>query len=298
MARKSPADLAAAMEAELDEYPDERAEILLEAAEQWRQAGNDDRAVVLLTEVAGMGGEDAGHARVALADLYFRLGRDEQAHAELDTLRQNRPASPSPYHLAGELMEERGDLQEALTWFNMAVARLEDEEMADLGPMTYAGSVVGGRRRVRTALELPPDELDESVHDHREQIEDLFEALTPPTPRGETRVLFWPRAEIPVAHETWPVLVEHADADAILADREAANRELSEAGATRITMVPLTVATLAEFATRTGGDPLDESTRMACMAEVDATVSWPPERNAPCWCGSGRKYKKCCGRPR
>ncbi|TDC03308.1 SEC-C metal-binding domain-containing protein, partial [Actinomadura bangladeshensis] len=27
------------------------------------------------------------------------------------------------------------------------------------------------------------------------------------------------------------------------------------------------------------------------------TLAWPPERNAPCWCGSGRKYKKCCGSP-
>jgi hypothetical protein len=26
-------------------------------------------------------------------------------------------------------------------------------------------------------------------------------------------------------------------------------------------------------------------------------VPWPPERNAACWCGSGRKYKKCCGAP-
>lgn len=24
-------------------------------------------------------------------------------------------------------------------------------------------------------------------------------------------------------------------------------------------------------------------------------ITWPPERNAPCWCGSGRKYKQCCG---
>jgi tetratricopeptide (TPR) repeat protein len=23
-------------------------------------------------------------------------------------------------------------------------------------------------------------------------------------------------------------------------------------------------------------------------------VAWPPGRNQPCWCGSGRKYKKCC----
>lgn len=28
-----------------------------------------------------------------------------------------------------------------------------------------------------------------------------------------------------------------------------------------------------------------------------ALVAWPPNHFAPCWCGSGRKYKKCC-RPR
>ncbi|MET9315984.1 SEC-C metal-binding domain-containing protein [Kribbella sp. NPDC003505] len=26
-------------------------------------------------------------------------------------------------------------------------------------------------------------------------------------------------------------------------------------------------------------------------------VEWPPPRNQPCWCGSGIKYKKCCGGP-
>jgi len=26
-------------------------------------------------------------------------------------------------------------------------------------------------------------------------------------------------------------------------------------------------------------------------------IPWPPERNDRCWCGSGAKYKKCCGRP-
>jgi uncharacterized protein YecA (UPF0149 family) len=25
-----------------------------------------------------------------------------------------------------------------------------------------------------------------------------------------------------------------------------------------------------------------------------AMVAWPPNRTAPCWCGSGRKYKQCC----
>ncbi len=27
------------------------------------------------------------------------------------------------------------------------------------------------------------------------------------------------------------------------------------------------------------------------------TREWPPARNEPCWCGSGTKYKKCCGAP-
>jgi hypothetical protein len=26
-------------------------------------------------------------------------------------------------------------------------------------------------------------------------------------------------------------------------------------------------------------------------------IGWPPPRNKPCWCGSGLKYKKCCGGP-
>jgi uncharacterized protein YecA (UPF0149 family) len=26
-------------------------------------------------------------------------------------------------------------------------------------------------------------------------------------------------------------------------------------------------------------------------------IAWPPGRNQPCWCGSGRKYKKCCAAP-
>lgn len=26
-------------------------------------------------------------------------------------------------------------------------------------------------------------------------------------------------------------------------------------------------------------------------------IPWPPARNEACWCGSSRKYKKCCAAP-
>ncbi|WP_371581244.1 SEC-C metal-binding domain-containing protein [Streptomyces sp. NBC_01314] len=28
---------------------------------------------------------------------------------------------------------------------------------------------------------------------------------------------------------------------------------------------------------------------------VGRRPDWPPPRNGPCWCGSEREYKKCCG---
>jgi tetratricopeptide (TPR) repeat protein len=302
VASNTAAELAARIEADLDEFPDERGEILLEAAEQWHRAGQHDRAIARLEDVVALGGEDGEHAQVALADMLFDLGQVEQAHAQLDTLRQSRPSSAGPCHLVGELLEEYGEFEQALTWFNMAISRLTEEEMAARSQvLSYAGNIVAGRRRVREALGLPSDELDISARERAEAAKEWANSLTPQQQApSETRVLFWPRAEIPRAHEMWPEVVALADPDAVIAQREAANRELAESGTGRISMVPLTVARLVEFAARTGGDPADEDTRLACMAEIvdeGGAISWPPERNVPCWCGSGKKYKKCCGRP-
>ncbi|MEV1116736.1 tetratricopeptide repeat protein [Actinosynnema sp. NPDC049800] len=300
----TPADIAAQLQADLEQYPDERTQILIEAAETWRQAGEGERAVALLEQAVAEGGEDADEARVALADVLFALDRVEQAEAQLDTLRRERPPSPAPYHLAAELLEERGSLDEALTWYGMALSRLTEEELAqrsgEFGFASYANTVLAGRRRVRQALAMPPDELDESVRSMEDHAEEFARALTPRASPKEARVLFWPRGEISRAHETWPQLVQHADEETVLADREAANRELSESGVARITMVPLTVHRLLDFAARTGGDPADEQIRLACLAEIveeGGAVAWPLARNAPCWCGSAAKYKKCCGRP-
>lgn len=304
MRTESAAKTAAQLEAELEQYPEERGEILVEAAQAWRQAGADDRAVALLTQAVALGGEEGDNARIDLAEVLFDLGQAEQAQAHLDELRHQRPSSPVPYHLAAELLEHRGELPQALAWFDLAVAQLTKEELADrnteFGFFSHANNIVTGRRRVRQALGLPPDELDESVQGPSERAGDLVRASAQPAPPGEVRVLFWPRDEIPRAHEGWPHLVQHAEADTVVADREAANRELSEAGVARIVMVPLTTAKLREFATRTGSDPAAEDTRLACMNEVvsdGGVINWPPARNEPCWCGSGAKYKKCCGRP-
>lgn len=291
------------LEADLDRYPDERGEILLEAAEAWWAAGEHDRALDLWTEAVSLGGEDGAEARVALADALFDLDRVDEAEAALEELRRLRPPSPAPYQLAAELLEARGELERAANWFDMAAARLTEEQLtaqrAELGFLSVAHTVVTGRRRVRRALGLPADRLDESADLHGgDPIQRLADRLSP-RPR-QVRVLFWSRGEVAEAHRRWPGLVQHDDEVAVLRDRELANRELAEEGTAKITLVPLTAAGLAGFAARTGGDPTEEDTRAAYAEEVVAAgggIAWPPARNDRCWCGSAAKYKKCCGRP-
>lgn len=63
----------------------------------------------------------------------------------------------------------------------------------------------------------------------------------------------------------------------------------------RLSVSPLTVAELVEAH---GADANTGEARSSLAAEVARSgraLDWPPARNGRCWCGSGQKYKKCCG---
>jgi Plasmid pRiA4b ORF-3-like protein/SEC-C motif len=68
-----------------------------------------------------------------------------------------------------------------------------------------------------------------------------------------------------------------------------------------VRVVPLDVPGLLAYAQRESKEPAHRRTRLAYTSWLYETggyaVAWPPERNGPCWCGSGTKYKKCCGSP-
>ncbi len=133
--------------------------------------------------------------------------------------------------------------------------------------------------------------------------EDRPATTTAPVTRSGTdlaRILMWTRDGLTQAPEPWPSLVEDRPAADLMHERERQNREMTADGDLRVVMVMITPDELADFARRTNGDPLEKATRNALLVERfeagDGQV-WPPERNAPCWCGSGAKYKKCCGTP-
>jgi tetratricopeptide (TPR) repeat protein len=305
------------LEADLGQYPDQRGEILLEIATARLDVGEPDRAVDIWRDLIAGGGEDSDYARVELAEYLFGIGQDEDARAELAALKATARTSGGGWTLAAELLQERGELAESLVWYTMATERFTPEEMAGLGGnagwATSAGMLVRSRRGVRQAMGLPPDETDQLVPDQGE-IEKLFLRPLPSAedamdtvrvhrgaPTG-VRTLFWPRSEFDAARERWSDAMDQNVTQAqYYRDLETKLAAMASEGAGQLSAVTCSVDTLAVYVDAAGDRPLDSSSARSDYLDTRYSeghyVHWPPPRNHPCWCGSGTKYKKCCGAP-
>lgn len=121
-----------------------------------------------------------------------------------------------------------------------------------------------------------------------------------------TLALAWfPADEYPEALRRWPELtaegaakgaVDHAAYSLAL---ERTLREYADAGLTRLAISPIRIPDFLAWCADRDLDPAASPTRAqysADLARRQEAIAWPPNRNQPCWCGSGRKYKQCCGR--
>jgi hypothetical protein len=116
------------------------------------------------------------------------------------------------------------------------------------------------------------------------------------------RFAYLPAAEYAAARERklLDATMPHTHVDYRRMCQEAMRETASNRPGGRVYVVPLDVTGLLQYAEREGKDPASRQTRMDynnSLVGDGREVGWPPERNAPCWCGSGRKYKKCCGAP-
>jgi len=300
---------AAALEADADEYPDQRGEILLEASAAWRRAGDDDRAEQILLSLVEAGGEDGAYARVELADRAFDRGDASAARSWLTGLAADPALHDGHCQLAAELLAAHDDLPGALRWYDRFVARLAEDQLTALdGPggwMAFAAIPMRARRQLREQLGFPPDAADERVPAHPGDNPGGWEAerarlTAEQLPAGRpprAQVLVFRRDERELAIRTWPDTYQN-DAD-YYRDVEARRRSDAESGLAETVIVPMSVADLITFAQTEGGSPVEQSTRERYSTTVPQAqhIRWPPARNDRCWCGSGIKYKKCCGRP-
>jgi tetratricopeptide (TPR) repeat protein len=294
-------ELATELEADADEYPEERGEILLEAAGAWIRAGRPDRAERLLADVIDAGGEDACDARVELVALLLDRDRADEARAQLEALAHDPVLHDRACLMAAEVLDQRDDLDEALRWYDRAVARLSQEAIdAVRGPggwIHMAAMTLRARRDLRERLGLAPDAMDEVVPEVPADPLGRLEEWNQPS--RSTRALTFQRAERAEARLRWPAEFTEPD-DEFYPAAERRWREIADSGVPVVRVVPATVAELVAFAEEVGGSPTDSAVRerFALTVSEERTLRWPPQRNAPCWCGSGAKYKKCCGRAR
>lgn len=288
-------------------YPEERAEALLGAAGQWSLAGDDRRALEIYDDlVASASVEDAQWAMASKVEVLERLGRDDEARTLMARLKAS-PVDPGAAHIVGEYLEGEGRLDEALTWFNIACRDLLLDEDGELPPGIAPPIELDGRARVRRALGLPPDDLDEWVAEQRAELRSTLDHAeasedgSPERPAGLGS--FFVRFDVQRAFAEGLVHVEDPeDADVASYFRRVERgwrASASETGLGRIAILPTTVDDLLKYGQDHGRDPRDQQTRADYLKdrveEGAPAMSWPPDRNQPCWCDSGRKYKKCCG---
>jgi SEC-C motif len=79
---------------------------------------------------------------------------------------------------------------------------------------------------------------------------------------------------------------------------ESELRRLSSHGVPMRGVAPIRLADYVPWCNEEGRDPESPASRAHYAAELTRrgeALPWPPRRNNPCWCGSGRKYKHCCG---
>ncbi len=214
----------------------------------------------------------------------LKAGEREKGEAEFARLREKRAGDPGVVSILANARLDSGDPDGALEAYDEAL-----DLAKSLGDPGQVHEIRGERRSCRWEQDLPLDE------------EDRID-LTARSSHGlEMRyALAWfPRDQIDAALARWPSLAgDLRDADAYCKTIEARLRDVLSTTGKQPVVSPLNVERLVEFAAERNLDPDSGEARSELAAEIgdgEQAVRWPPGRNEPCWCGSGRKYKRCCG---
>ncbi len=295
-------------------------ELLDELAEAYGAAGRVDDALQAMRQAIDAGHEGAPDSRCRLAEILMRAGRVEEAEPIWAQVRADTPDDVWLYNNAGLEYAAIGDDSTALAWLTDGLRLAVDTD----DPERIIGQLIHLRAASMTALGLPSDDLQsraKDIHaarrrDSRQRVlrtmaqlpHDTEPAAVIPTPMPESKVWTWfPSSEYDKARAQWPGLTEpdglaaggrpHPEYCRALQGKLA---EAANAGMTGIRIAPIRVDVLVAWCADRGQDPAGaRADYVAHLTRTDPEqlISWPPRRNEPCWCGSARKYKKCCGAP-
>ncbi|MFB6556085.1 SEC-C metal-binding domain-containing protein [Streptomyces sp. NPDC056405] len=176
--------------------------------------------------------------------------------------------------------------------------KLHEARSSLLGPARPLDELHDPRRQ-RATWETDPEMMEAEIKAVQEEAAAYQASRVRPR---VTCVLFWPAADFEELLARWPTSADAYGDDHAghLRQVERTLLELSDQGGTRLAVGRATVSGLEAHVREAGGTPDTSAARSGYAAELarrGEAADWPPPRNAPCWCSSGLKYKKCCGRP-
>jgi SEC-C motif-containing protein len=273
------------------------------------RAGRHDDSIAAFERALELGWDVVPAGRCEIARVLLLAGRDEQADALWAQLRAADPGGVWTLNAGGLAYHEAGRDREAVEWLaaGLRVALADEDAEHVVDQMSHA------RRRSLRELGRDPDTLEHEVDAFRaraavreeERRADLRASLRRSgIPVCGTRVdVAWVSGDDErAARERWPGWVAGLVVDEPFAQR-AARMELSlrrrrADGAGPFVVVTIDLERYAAWCETEGHDPADRRSRgtfVSAESQAGAGRPWPPGRNEACWCGAGRKYKRCCG---
>jgi tetratricopeptide (TPR) repeat protein len=278
----------------------DRADHLSELAWAYEQLGRFDDAVDKMREAVATGLRDKDvpdypGAASLIAELLLRAGRTEEAHDAFAQALASNPSDPRIHLHAGEIYGGAGLPEEAWQWLTSGL------ELALAGDDTYIVWLLAGERGGDDELQERAQELlDREKRQEAEQARRLQRGKRAmgalgvgwhPAPEYERALAILPR--FAADNERAPYAAYCARLESVL--RDVSGKRIAD----RVGLVEVVVDDYLAWCAARDLDPNGSTTRAdyaTDLVERGLMRPWPPSRNEPCWCESGRKYKKCCGK--
>jgi tetratricopeptide (TPR) repeat protein len=267
-----------------DELPVPLGDLYDELADAAAQENRYDVAVRLQRKALHGGCKQPLVAREMLGWYLLKSGAVTEGEAVFAELCRERPEDSSLRITLGHARSDAGLQDEAFDAF--------DEALAVAKRRGFERDIDRARIERRAEREHFGIDLDE---------DDVLAPAPKPLVGGPVAwsLAWFPAEERASALERWPTLADDfADGHAYSRRIEGHLQDLHRALAQRPSVASIEVQALVEWAASAGYDPDTGEARSAFAAELARSgraIAWPPGRNDPCWCRSGRKYKRCCG---
>lgn len=305
-------------------------EIWEEIHQVHRAAGRWDDAIAAKQTAIAAGYRSVPDPRADIAEVLLLAGRRGEADRLFVKLRDHDPDEVWLYNSAAWAYAQAGDHAESLRW---ALDGIETAIRTG-DPDQVASQLLEYVEKAWTLLDQPHDqevvELVEAFnktwkpspprdwgdlpergdqqrcahcgYDDSRGVSGAPAGTATPQPQRRVVVAVgWlPADEWKAAVQRWPHLLDGRPEDHGEYSRgiEGHLKLLAATQGALPQLAPMTVDGIESYASERGEDPGAAPTRAAYAAEllrISQAVTWPPARNAPCWCRSGAKYKKCCG---